>query len=163
MQVSQQQAGLSLVELMVTVAIVSILSLAGLSFTGGWVNSNRVLDGQAVLQHAYSRSKAMAIRNEFGMTESRSAAAICFVDNVLSLHSASNLSQAACSGTQVWSATLPNSISMQIPGSDFSCMCLSNKASVTNQVEAGQDCSACATTNIVKVSAGGESADVVLL
>ncbi|WP_024889301.1 pilus assembly FimT family protein [Luteimonas huabeiensis] len=59
--------GFTLVELMVTIAIVAMLLLVGLPFARSWIDGTRQLQAVGQLQEAVSQARAMALRNPSGL------------------------------------------------------------------------------------------------
>lgn len=143
-----RQAGVTLIEILIVLALMGVLSVAGMSFTGRWVDSNRILDGNNLFSQAYSRAKAAALRNEFGMINDEPASALCFTNHTLTIYTAKSATEpASCSAAnsnQLWRATVSERLSVKIndnAGADFSCVCLGGHAQLTTSVSVG--CNTC--------------------
>lgn len=59
----KSQAGFSLVELMVTVAIMALLLLAAMPFTRDWVDGNRQMQVRNQLWEGVAQARSVALRN----------------------------------------------------------------------------------------------------
>jgi len=144
------QHGFSLIETLITIALVGLLSMVGMSFTTEWSESNSLLDGSHLLGQAYSRTKAAAIRNEYGVVGSQASAALCVTNGVLSVRSAASASlPATCTTQALWQQTLNARLKIFDGSTAFTCLCLNNKAQITT---AG--CSACSTGSSLTLKAG---------
>lgn len=152
--------GMTLVEVLIVIALFGILSMAGMAFTSGWVNSNRVLDGENLMRQAFSRAKATALRNQFGITGTEPAAVICIANDLLTVRGAPSTANAAsCSSTNIlWRTELSPLLDIQAGGANLSCACLSNKGRLTSS-----SCATCATTSTITLSSGDEDVSVTLL
>ncbi|MCD9088309.1 prepilin-type N-terminal cleavage/methylation domain-containing protein [Stenotrophomonas sp. SY1] len=60
---SRRVAGFSLVELMVTLAVIAVLAAAGTPFARSWIDSNRQMQARNVMWEAVSQTRAIALRN----------------------------------------------------------------------------------------------------
>lgn len=156
-----KQQGITLIELMVVVAIFGLLALAGLSFTGNWVNSNRVFDGENLLTQAFNYGKAASLRNEDGVTADTPATIICSQNNELSVRGIdSSEDEANCTSDNViWKSAVHERISITDNDVSFSCACLNNRGRLTKQ---GTACTACSTGLSYEITSGGESETLTL-
>ena len=59
----KRQAGLSLIELMVTVAIIGMLAVVTVPFTSVWLDEAAVNNARSQLHRAHAQAKAVALRN----------------------------------------------------------------------------------------------------
>ncbi|HIY70380.1 MAG TPA: prepilin-type N-terminal cleavage/methylation domain-containing protein [Candidatus Luteimonas excrementigallinarum] len=69
-------AGFTLVELMITLAIASLLLLASMPFGMQWTDNNRQLQARGVLWEATGEARARAMRNPDGRAASLPVAAV---------------------------------------------------------------------------------------
>jgi len=60
---SRRATGFSLIELMVTLAVMAVLALAGVPFTLQWIDSNRQMQARNLLWEAVSQTRSLALRN----------------------------------------------------------------------------------------------------
>lgn len=153
------QKGLSLIELMVAIAVFSILAMAGAAFTGSWSNSNRVYDAENQIYQGFSLAKAQALRNEFAIVDGKAAATLCLTDATLSVHIATSTAPASCATPSIWSNQLNDLLTVTANGAAFACVCLSSKGRLT---QVGSDCAACTLASNVNIRSGSENKDVSL-
>ncbi len=119
---SKQSAGFSLIELLITVALIAFLVLAALPLTGAWVDGQERARAKGELIEAVAKAKAMAMRNPEGIYGSNGlvpVAALCFTNNVLSfyLRQDKNLVFSPCTGLlanakKVWATTMNSKMSI---------------------------------------------------
>ncbi|WP_449467847.1 pilus assembly FimT family protein [Stenotrophomonas humi] len=60
---SWRVAGFSLVELMVTLAVMAVLAATGTPFAREWIDSNRQIQARNVMWEAVSQARSLALRN----------------------------------------------------------------------------------------------------
>ena len=107
---SQRLRGYSLIELMITVVVLLLVLAASVSLGQGWIRGNKVAKGQGLVQQGYSVAKAYALQNINSQTgTSTTAAVLCLSNGTLSVYLGSG-----CTGTAVWSGTLPDSTSLTV-------------------------------------------------
>lgn len=68
--------GFSLVELMVTLAIVAVLGLLAVPFTAAWVQGSRQEEVRGALAQAVGQARALALRNPAGLPPGAPAACV---------------------------------------------------------------------------------------
>ena len=61
--------GFTLIELMVTLAILALLLLVAAPLAGDWASGTRTHQGRATLVQAYAQAKALALRNPCGIDD----------------------------------------------------------------------------------------------
>ncbi|MBE1161863.1 pilus assembly FimT family protein [Dyella acidiphila] len=104
--------GLSLIELMVTLALLAFLVMVGLPLTSAWVQSAHQRDAAGMLTEGLGRAKALALRNPQGLTDqSLPVAVTCLSGRNLSVVAA-DASGADCSQSQQWGMQLPTDASI---------------------------------------------------
>lgn len=100
--------------------------LVAAPLTASWVDSARVNETQGLFQQAFSRAKALALRNANGVTASEAAAALCQNGSILYVYSGTPASCGA--STYVWQGVIPGDGTTQIrlDSATFSCLALNN-------------------------------------
>lgn len=154
----KRQRGFSLIELMVTLAVLGILLVVGVPLTKAWSDSAYQREAAGLLQQGVSRAKATALRNEGGVQSSAPAAVLCYSNQVLKLFTLTKGQSIDCSSTSdsLWSATLPGTTGVKSQGNNFTCVAFDNRGLVVTGT-------ACSTTTL-QVTVGSESAlDVQLI
>ncbi|AZN35746.1 type II secretion system protein [Iodobacter ciconiae] len=107
-----KQAGFSLIELMVTMVIFVMLTLAAASLSSSWLVSSHLQKSESVLQMAHSKAKALAIRNANG-----AAAGLQIIGQKVYI-CPGNVSNGNCTAdTAIWSASFAQSASVSISDS----------------------------------------------
>ncbi|WP_269751433.1 pilus assembly FimT family protein [Denitrificimonas caeni] len=114
--------GFSLIELMIGLALLAFLIMLAAPFTNTWSDSAKLHEAESLLRQGVGRAKALAQRNEKGVTGSQAAAVLCNDNATLSLYQA-----ATCTGTTVWSAKLPAVVIIKNSETVFGCLAISNR------------------------------------
>lgn len=121
-----RQRGLTLIELMVGILLVSILSLMSAQLGGQWVNGARVSRTQATLQQAYSAAKSAALQNNRAVTGQDVAASLCIQAQPNQITAVLG---GDCTATPFWSAPLDSSVSIDLGNINTgTCIQLNNAA-----------------------------------
>ena len=63
---SRRPCGFSLIELMITVALVAVLAVAAMPFAQSWMDGNRQLQVHSRLLMGVAQARALALRNPNG-------------------------------------------------------------------------------------------------
>ncbi|SDW62008.1 prepilin-type N-terminal cleavage/methylation domain-containing protein [Pseudomonas kuykendallii] len=157
----RQARGFSLIELMISVALLAFLVLIAGPFTSAWSNGAKVRDAEGVLNQGIGRAKAAALRNRYGIVDGKPAATLCLSDsNLLSLHEANDKdTPATCLTHSPWQAQLPASVSVTLTAdaSTLSCLSFDNHAAPASaSVPSG-----CSSSTALTLAAGGENVALV--
>ncbi|MBP7647554.1 MAG: prepilin-type N-terminal cleavage/methylation domain-containing protein [Comamonas sp.] len=116
--------GLTLVELMVTLAVLAFLLLLGLPMGSDWINSARTQQARSDIEQGWGMSKALALRNPC-QTLSEDAAAYLALQHdaaggyTAAVHAwgtADNCAYVANRPEPVWTGQLPKGIEIHING-----------------------------------------------
>lgn len=91
-------AGFGMMELLIVVAIASLLLLAGVPLTRGWMADAAISQAESQLVQAYAKTRALALRNPSAATGNQPAASLRIVNgNTVQV-------QEGATGRVVWSA-----------------------------------------------------------
>ncbi|WP_171501070.1 pilus assembly FimT family protein [Acinetobacter wanghuae] len=71
------QKGLTLIELMITISLITIVLFMGSSLTSAWIDQSQVNNATSSIQNAISQAKAIALRNKNNTTLNETAASVC--------------------------------------------------------------------------------------
>lgn len=156
--------GFTLIEVLIVIAIFALIILVAAPLTGFWVRDANLLEAEAQMTQAVGRAKAAALRNYMAAKGDDPVTVICLSDtNLLTVREGTAGVPPSCgttpAGTQLWRAQLSTNVTVQANSADFSCVCFTNKALLTN---GGATCSACSTSTQFSLSAGGEPTTLVL-
>ncbi|KPA91581.1 MULTISPECIES: pilus assembly FimT family protein [Pseudomonas] len=150
--------GFTLVELMITVALLGLILMVGVPLTQSWTNSSYQRDAAGLLKQGISRAKATALRNQGAVQDSAPAAVLCRSGQNLKLFRLNAGQSIDCNATSqpVWSSTIPAAAGIKVAGVDMACVAFSNRGLAVS----GNSCS----TGTLQVTAGSESSvDVPLI
>ena len=155
----QRQLGVTLIELLVTMAIMGAMSLASMAFSSSWVTENRLIEAENQLVVAFDKAKSTALRNRYGKISGAAASTVCVSDHTVSVHEATSGAAASCATAAIWQADLHERISVTASGgASLSCLCVSSKAELT-----ATGCGTCATTTSLNLTMGNDNVSISLL
>lgn len=150
-------SGFSLIELMVTLAVLAVLAAAGTPFARSWMDSNRQLQARNLMWEGISQARAIALRNPAEVKVAGQAAAkLQRSDNLLQVVSAD--------GDEVlWkSASLPGGATSKFnlataagaaDSNDWSCVAFDNRG---HRVTTGVACAIAAEKSRIAVGFNGQ-------
>lgn len=132
------QTGLSLIELMITITLLSILVVAGTAFTSLWSKQAELDKAVMSFQSAIDLAKSTAIRNEFATSSELPASQLCFdlLTNELTVRKASLSSSASCTSTVIFSAFLKDSVEIKrtLDTVTFKCFALNSYGQIITEI-----------------------------
>lgn len=134
--------GVTLIELMMTLVIFGLIVAASLALGKGWLDGNNVTKGAGLVQQGYSVAKTTAMRNPNAATGSTPAAMLCLSNGVFNVYLGSS-----CTGTILWTGTLPHNTTVTASAATPSCFAFTNQGRIT----AGSASCSTATTYTVGV------------
>ena len=151
--------GYTLTELIIVLAITSILLGATIPLGSFWINNSRITFVSGELSHALGKAIGGALRNEGGSTADEPAAAVCISsDNVLTVLEATATETPSCStpeGNEVWRTQLSDRVEITSQSNAVSCVCFTSRALLTTNSQCGV-CLA-ATESSVDLSIGDKN------
>ncbi|SDW62282.1 MULTISPECIES: Tfp pilus assembly protein FimT/FimU [Pseudomonas] len=131
MAMRQDAGGFTLVEVMISLAVMLILLMAAIPMTISWSNSAKQRDAAGLLQQGLSRAKALALRNPGAVGAGMPSAALCLSGGTLSVLRLARDVTFSCTPEAdedvQWSAVIPSAASITIGGEDFQCLALDNR------------------------------------
>lgn len=143
------QRGVSLIEMMVTIAIMMLLALAVAPFSASWGAQAYMRQSQTLLMQGMSQLKAIALRNPSASSAGASAVMISIPGK---LCVASGVPAALNCNSAAWTSDPPASI--QVNGANSQCVALD---SAGMPVAANVNGTVCGTTLSFRVSRGSET------
>lgn len=113
--VSQPQSGFSLIELMITITIMTLLIVMGTSLTGYWVKQSEVDQAVMSMKSAIELSRATAIRNVAAQQDSAASSVVCLNETtkLITVHQATQDAEASCSTPHIFQYALVQAIEIQ--------------------------------------------------
>lgn len=152
--------GMSLIELMVTVALMAFLLLVSLPLTKAWVDSAKQREAADVLAEGLGRAKALAMRNPAGIEDAaKPSAFVCLSASTVAV-ARIDLSGACGKGQLAWTGTIPGQVAVKLPDhSGFQCVAYNARGLTLSASVASVPC----TTISPEVHLGQEDAFTVAL
>ncbi len=148
------QRGVSVIEMMVTVAIMMLLAMAVAPFSVAWGNQAAVRQTHSLLNQAMSQMKSTALRNP---TAASATAAAVLVSIPGKLCVREGLPGALDCSVFNWSAVPPAAIKLN--GANSQCIALDSAGLALSATVGGVACGTAMSFNIAK---GSESSDGTL-
>lgn len=160
------QQGLTLIELMITVTILSILVFIGSSITNSWVDRSHVNNASQQLKNAVTQAKAAALRNPNNIALQDTAVSLCLNQtqhriDVIRLNTATaSVCDTTAPNTLLQSFSLSKGINIKQNNSNF--VCLRFTAAGMLNTTTGSSCSVDTNFNF-KVEKNHENADLFIM
>ncbi|MCV2360974.1 MULTISPECIES: type II secretion system protein [Roseateles] len=150
----KSQAGLSMIELMVTIAVMMLLAMAVAPFSVAWGNQAAVRQTQSLLNQAMSQLKSTALRNP-SAASATAAAVLISIPGKLCVRE--GLPGALDCSAFNWSAVPPAAIQLNAAASQ--CIALDSAGMSLSATVGGV---ACGTVMSFSISKGSESSNGTL-
>lgn len=138
----REGAGFTLVELMVTLAIVGLLAALALPFSLRWMDSDRQLQARGMLTEGVGQARALALRNPHGQGRGAPVACLRLDPDAPQLEVARLPAGAGCdAGRVVWSGSLHASLRLRDAGTGapFRCVAFDSRGAHADPAQA-PDC-----------------------
>lgn len=128
-----KQQGLTLIELMIVLLILTILMLIGTALSRTWVDRSQVNGAVSSLNSAISQAKSAALRNTNNQLSSYAAASICYdqTSETLNVVRAAQYATNVCLVTEnnapeqnyiLKTIQLPPKVTLRVDKQDFECL-----------------------------------------
>ncbi|MEN6671224.1 prepilin-type N-terminal cleavage/methylation domain-containing protein [Psychrobacter sp. B38] len=133
--INEREAGVSLIELMITIAILGILATVGISLTSVWSKQMELDKAAMSIKSAMSLARSTAMRNEFPKQTADIASKICFdkANHVLSVHKTTAADSASCLTPIVFKYVFSSTIEIKnTDATDFACFSFNHFGQITN-------------------------------
>ena len=161
----RQHSGFTLIELMITIAVLSIILFMGSSLTRSWIDRSQVNNAINSLKSSLTQAKTAAIRNTDNQAMTQPAVSVCVTDNEILIIRNKNNDAANCSltntnNTLLKKSELAKNISIKQDNSSFNCIAFNSVGMVTQVI--GTNCSTNSNFSFV-VEKNNEIANFTLL
>ena len=156
--------GFSLIELMVTLAIVAALAMLAIPFSASWMQSDRQLQARGLLTDGVGHARALSLRNPEGLAPGAPVACLRLaVGNVLEVARLAAGDACESGGAVVWRGQVHARIALAEPGTGtpFRCVAFDSRGAYADAALT-PDCTRVAQLRVVGTDPG-EALDVDLL
>jgi prepilin-type N-terminal cleavage/methylation domain-containing protein len=120
--------GFGLIEFMVVITLAALIAMVSLPLSSQWSSAASLQQAASLVQHLYTRTKALAISNPDNARAGTQAATLCSDSGTLYVQRATALT---CGQDYVWSAALGSGITLtqdvapsSSPATPFQCAAL---------------------------------------
>ncbi|WP_187671625.1 pilus assembly FimT family protein [Zestomonas carbonaria] len=154
----QRASGFTLIELMVTIAVMAMLIMLAAPFASGWTERAQLNSAESIWREAYGRAKAAALRNRHGAHGDQVVSFLCLNDGALGVRVARDAdTPASCSSTELWKSALPSRLKSLRGGgtTEVSCFAFDNRGNLLPE-------KTCATNNDLELRYGHSSVSISL-
>jgi prepilin-type N-terminal cleavage/methylation domain-containing protein len=162
-QSCSDQHGFGLIEFMLVIGVAALISMMTLPLSSKWSSAAALQQAASLVQHLYTRTKALAISNPGGALAGTQSATLCASNGTLYVQRGTAL---RCGADYVWSAPLGPGITIAqssatpaVAPAAFQCAALD---SLGLPVQVSLDSQPCSTGLQLTVQKGGLSREVQL-
>lgn len=129
-----RQAGLSLIELMVTVVVIGMLAVVTVPFTRTWLDEAAVNNARSQLHRAHGQAKAIALRNPEGKTADDPVAASIKLEGGVLLVCQGKPECSDGDSDMKWRSSWPEDVALtlKVDGIEVSEVQLNNRGQITS-------------------------------
>lgn len=157
--------GYSLIELMITIAVLAFLAVVAMPMGSQWVKDSSLEETEGKIMQALGQAKASGLRNPAAKTGDALVAIVCIdtsTDKLWLMESTATV-EANCdttnTATKLWQTELHEDLTVtDASNSNVTCLCTNNKGLLINS----GTCSACYTGNQLKLAAGSSNRFVAI-
>lgn len=158
----KQSRGISMIEMLVTIAISAILLGISIPLGSFWIESASLSSTKGEISHGIGKAIATSLRNEQAIDRNEPAAALCLSNtNQLTVLQASASELPNCAlgtGTSVWTSSIPERVMIKENGTNINCLCFNIYGLLTTT-----NCPGCATEPVLDISIGDRQATLHVL
>lgn len=131
-----QHQGFTLVELMITITVLSLILFMGVSITRSWIDRSQVNNSINIIRNSLTQAKTAAIRNTDNQAMTQPAVSVCVQNDQLLIIRNKNNDAANCSltnsnNTLLKKSDLAKDIRIKQGNSSFSCIAFNSVGMVT--------------------------------
>lgn len=160
-----QYNGFTLVELMITITVLSIILFMGVSITQSWIDRSQVNNAINILKNSITQAKTAAIRNTNNQAMGQPAVSLCVQNNQLLIirnknNDATNCSLTNANNTLLKKSELAKDILIKQNNAAFNCIAFNSVGMVTQVT--GTTCSTNSNLSFV-VEKNNETANITVL
>ncbi|WP_326519346.1 pilus assembly FimT family protein [Acinetobacter sp. CAAS 2-6] len=124
------QQGVTLIELMITIALLAILAVAGIPLGRAWIANVQITKTEKLFLDAYVRAKNEAIRNPNGISQdSATAVATLSVDNS---NKTIKVLDSKSPPTLMWTVDIPPNVTVRLSSATTSTECADSQVTLDN-------------------------------
>ena len=150
--VRPKQHGFTLIELMITIAILAILLFVGSSLTRAWVDRGHVDSAISAVKNATFQARAAALRNTNNQPSAFAAASVCFdrTNQKILVVRAAQFATDSCTPSAsnatdgnyiLQSIPLDINVNLTVNSADFNCLSFNSAGILVNSSYSTQACS----------------------
>jgi len=144
-----KRRGFTLVELMITIAVLMLVTVFVAPMTGGWSASARRLTVQGSLIEAFGHARGAAIRNAAAESGNTPVATVCLNNSVLTVIKGSASGCGTTAAEKIWQSKVSSGVQITQNDSPYQCTCFDNKAQLTTAT-----CTSCGTDFTFTIATG---------
>lgn len=163
---SHAMQGFTLVELMITIAVLSIILMMGTALTRSWIDRSQVTHAMSAFKSAVNQAQAAALRNTNNQPTNSASVSVCWNANnsTMRIVRVAKGSQQVCQdvaeNTVLQTISLPKGLAIQQGNIAFQCISFNSAGVVI--VAASSNCIS-DTKSTFKVGKNNETADLSLI
>lgn len=150
--IRSKQGGFTLIELMITIAVLAILLFVGSSLTRAWVDRSHVDSAISAVKNATFQARAAALRNTNNQPSTLAAASVCFdrANQSILVVRAARLATDGCTPSAtnatnenyiLQSIPLAKNVNLTVNSADFNCLAFNSAGILVNSSYSSQPCS----------------------
>lgn len=158
--------GFTLIELMITITVLSILLMVGANLSRAWIDRSQVNNAIPTLKNAVFQAQSTALRNTHNLAPDQASVSVCWnatthTLNVIRLKTASSdVCQESANSSVIQSFTLAKDLYIKQGTQPFQCLSFTSAGVIT--VATGSGC-ASSTKSMFTVGKNNETADISLI